>query len=172
MDALLERLSSGQIVAVISIITGGIVALAMIIAISKYQFQSLADDASLRQERQQADLALRERLIEKREASGERASIAELLSLGASAASPELDKIDAELAKRFGRLEAAPADIERTLSMALAGDALRKKSIIGLMDQLQGCGADDAGILAAVRPLCANQPPAKEKAPAVAASVA
>ena len=59
MDALLERLSSGQIVAVISIITGGIVALAMIVAISKYQFQSLADDSALQHEKQQADLALR-----------------------------------------------------------------------------------------------------------------
>src|SRR5262249_37429220 len=136
MDALLERLSSGQIVAVISIITGGIVALAMIIAISKYQFQSLADDSVLRQERQQADLALRERLIEKREASGERASIAELLSMGASVTSPELDKLDAELAKRFGRLDASDGDIGRTLEMALAADATRKKSIMAMMDQL------------------------------------
>ena len=172
MDALLERLSSGQIVAVISIITGGIVALAMIIAISKYQFQSLADETALRQERQQADLALRERLIEKREASGERASIAELLSLGASVTSPQLEKLDAELAKRFGRLDASAGDIGRTLEMALATDATRKKSIMAMMDQLLFLGSDSEAILAAVRPLCTNQPPAKEKAPHVAAGVA
>jgi hypothetical protein len=172
MDALLERLSSGQIVAVISIITGGIVALAMIVAISKYQFQSLSDDTALRQEKQQADLALRERLIEKREASGERASIAELLALGASFTSPEMDKIDTELAKRFGRLEASPGDIERTLGMALSADATRKKTIMAMVDHLLALGSDPEAILAAVRPLCSSQAVAKEKAAPVAASVA
>jgi hypothetical protein len=172
MDALLERLSSGQIVAVISIITGGIVALAMIIAISKYQFQSLADDSVLRLERQQADLALRERLIEKREATGERATIAELLSLGSSVTSPEMDKIDTELAKRFGRLDASAGDIGRTLEMALTENSTRKKSIMVMMDQLLFLGADSKAILAAVRPLCSDQARAKEKVPTVAGSVA
>jgi hypothetical protein len=170
MDALLERLSSGQIVAVISIVVGGIVALAMIVAISKYQFQSLADDTALRQEKQQADLALRDKLIERREASGDKAGIEELLALGISP--PATDKADTELAKRFGMLDASAGEIERTLMVALAVDAERKKMIVAVMDELLECGAESDAILAAVRPLCAPASPAKEKAGCAAGSVA
>src|SRR5262245_66586978 len=100
MDALLERLSSAQIVAVISILVGGIVALAMIIAISKFQYQLLADETSLKRDKQQAELALRERLVERAASGG--ASIESLLS-------PHLVPAHAgatnkELAHRFGVL--------------------------------------------------------------------
>jgi hypothetical protein len=153
MDALLERLSSGQIVAVISIVVGGVVALSMIIAITKYQFQALAEDSALRHEKQQADLALREKLIERREASGEKVSVQELLDLGRP---PEkADSLNAELAKRFGMLEANEDEIERVLAQTLALDSDRKKSIIAVMDQLQEEEVPGATVLAAVRPLCA-----------------
>ena len=134
MDALLERLSPGQIVAVISILVGGIVALAMIVAISKYSFQALADDTAMKQEKQQSDLALRDKLIERREAAGEKTSIAELLDL---AAVPLGDgKADSELAKRFGMLDASAEDIEQALKRALAADDERKKMIVSVMDEL------------------------------------
>ena len=64
MDALLERLSSGQIVAVISLITGGIVALAMLVSLTKYQFHSLAEDTTLRHEKHQPHLTLPDKLID------------------------------------------------------------------------------------------------------------
>jgi hypothetical protein len=170
MDALLDRLSPGQIVAVISIVVGGVVALAMIVAISKFQFQALADDTAIRQEKQQADLVLREKLIERREASGERASIAELLALGATP--PGTDLADSNLAKRFGMLDASSDEIERTLVLALSQDGPRKKMIAAVMDELLNAGADSGAILAAVRPLCAAAVPAKEKCGPVVASVA
>jgi hypothetical protein len=170
MDALLERLSSGQIVAVISIVVGGIVALAMIVAISKYQFQALADDTALRQEKQQADLALREKLIERREARGETAGVAELLALAAGP--PDNGKADSELAKRFGMLDASAGEIERTLVLALAADAGRKQMIVSVMDELLEGGAESEAILAAVRPLCPPAAPSKEKPTPVVASVA
>ena len=170
MDILLERLSSGQIVAVISIAVGGVVALAMIIAIARYQFQVLADETALRQEKQQADLALRERLIERREAAGEKATIGELLALGAPSA--ELDKAGPELAKRFGMLDADASQIERTLGLALAADPSRQKMVVAVMDELLESGAASEAILAAVRPLCANQPAARCKPAPVVAEVA
>jgi cell division protein FtsL len=166
MDALLERLSSGQIVAVISIVTGGIVALAMIVAIAKYQFQSLADDTALRHEKQQADLALRDRLLERREASGDKASVEELLALGMTAPAP--DTVNTDLAKRFGMLDSSADEIERTLSRALAADPAQKKMILGVMDELLEYGADSSVILAAVRPLCATPVKAKPEPAAVA----
>ena len=57
MDTLLERLSSGQIVAVVSILVGGIVAIVMIVSITKYQFQLLADETALSREKQNAEVA-------------------------------------------------------------------------------------------------------------------
>lgn len=161
MDALLERLSSGQIVAVISIVVGGVVAMAMIIAITRFQFQSLADETALKQEKQLADLALRDKLIERREAGGEKASIAELLGLGAHSA--DNGKADSDLAKRFGLLDADADDIERTLSVALAVDGERKKLIASVMDELLEAGAESDAILAAVRPLCATAAPSRQK---------
>jgi hypothetical protein len=168
MDALLDRLSPGQIVAVISIVVGGVVAMTMIIAITRYQFQSLSDDTALKQEKQQADLALRDKLIERREASGEKASIAELLGLGAHSA--DIGKTDSDLAKRFGMLDADAPDIERTLGVALAVDAERKKLIASVMDELLEAGAESDAILAAVRPLCVTAAPARAKHACAAAA--
>jgi hypothetical protein len=158
MDALLERLSPGQIIAVISILVGGIVALAMIVAISKYQFQSLADDTILKREKQEYEQTLRGKLIERAATSG--TSIESLLALDLSP--PEPDSMNTELAKRFGMLDASAEDIERTLKQALAVDPAHKKMIVGVMDELLNCGADSAAILAAVRPLCTAASPAKE----------
>ncbi len=168
MDALLERLSSAQIVAVISILVGGIVALAMIIAISKYQFQSLAEDSLLRREKQQAELSLRERVIERAATNG--ASIESLLAL--DLIPPEPDSLNTELAKRFGMLDTSAEEIERTLKQALAGDAAHKKMIVAVMDELLECGAESAAILAAVRPLCAAATAVREKKPLLADAMA
>jgi hypothetical protein len=151
MDALLDRLSSGQIVAIISILVGGIVALAMIVAISKYQFQLLADDTTLKREKQEYEQALRGKLFERAAASG--TSIESLLALNWSP--PEPEGVNTELAKRFGMLDASSEDIERTLAQALAADPAHKKMIVAVMDELNGHGAESAAILAAVRPLCA-----------------
>jgi hypothetical protein len=165
MDALIEKLSAGQIVALVSIIVGAVVALAITVAVTKYQFQALAEDTALRREKQQADLALRERLIERREEAGERAPIAELLALGAT--QPEPDELNAELAKRFGQLDASAEDIERTLQRALAADRAQKKMIVAVLYELLESGSSSDAILAAIRPLCAPQaPPHKEAAPA------
>ena len=153
MDSLLEKLSSGQVVAVISIVCGALVALAMIVAIGKYQLQALADEAALKRERQQADLALRERLIDRREASGDRLSVAELLALGEPPPQPK--EIDAELAKRFGQLETSSDVIERELARAMATDPARKQMIVAVVDELLEVEADTDAVLAAVRPLCA-----------------
>lgn len=87
METLLERLSSGQIVAVISIVVGGIVALAMIVAISKYHFQSLTDDTQIRREKLQGELALRERVLDRAARNG--GSIESLLELDVSPPEPQ-----------------------------------------------------------------------------------
>jgi hypothetical protein len=152
MEALLDRLTSGQIVAVISILAGGIVAISMIWAISKYQLQALAEESALRRERQKADLALREKLVERRVGTGEKVPLEELLALGMSTPDPE--NLDAQLASRFGLLDADAATIEQTLRLAMATDPARKKLIIGVMDGLFGYEAASEAILAAVRPLC------------------
>ena len=156
MDALLERFSPGEIIAVISILVGGIVAMAMIVAISKFQFQSLADDTALKQEKQHADLLLRDKLIERREAEGVKTPIGELLALGAETASDGSPEV--ELAKRFGLLDASAEEIQGTLQLALATDPERKKMIVAVMDELFENEAESAAILAAVRPLCTNGP--------------
>ncbi|MCI0699972.1 MAG: hypothetical protein L0241_02680 [Planctomycetia bacterium] len=161
MEALLDRLSPGQIVAVISILAGAIVGLAMIVAITKYQMQLLADDTSLKREKQQADLTLRGKLIERREASGDKASVEELLALGIGDSEP--DNLDAQLAKRFGLLGTAAHEIEQTLARAMATDPPRKKMILEVMDELLAYEAAPEAILAAVRPLCSAKP--KEKTP-------
>jgi len=168
MDALLERLSSAQILAVISILVGGIVALAMIIAISKFQFQLLADETILKREKQQSELALRERLIERAAASGE--SIESLLALDQVPVEP--DSMNTDLARRFGMLDASAGDIERTLPLALAADAARKKMIIAFMGEMTECGAESATVLAAVRAMCKPAPLARGEKPVFTESVA
>ncbi|MBN9122157.1 MAG: hypothetical protein J0I06_23960 [Planctomycetes bacterium] len=152
MEAIFERLSSGQIVAVLSILAGVIVAIAIILAISKYKLQSLAEDTALRRERQKADLALRELLVERRTAAGEKLDPDELLAIVAS--EPEADDVNAELAKRFGRLETDAAAIEDALLRVMAAGSVNKKLVLGVMDELLESGAQPEVILAAVRPLC------------------
>jgi hypothetical protein len=167
MDALLEKLSAGQIIALVSIISGAIVVLAMIIAITKYQFQALAEDTALKREKQEADLSLRARLIESREASGEKASVVDLLALGANQSEP--DELDTELAKRFGQLDTSAEEIERALKRALASDRSHKKMILAVMNELLEAGVEPEAVLAAVRPLC-GQTTASRKEPVSASA--
>ena len=122
MEALLDRLSSGQIVAVISILVGGIVAVSMIWAITKYQLQALTEESTLQRERQKADLAMRERLVASRVGTGEKVPLEELLALGMSDPGPE--SIDAQERRNdFGGLlmRALFAAAALALSIALAG---------------------------------------------------
>jgi hypothetical protein len=163
MDTLLDRLSSGQIVAVISILAGSVVAIAMIVAISKYQFQALADDTELRREKQHSDLSLREKLLER---GTDRATIDEILALGINDAVPNEE--NTELAKRFGMLDASAKDIERTLAQALAAEPAQKKMIASVMDELIEYGSSSEVILAAIRPLCVPAAKPKDKKPLLA----
>jgi hypothetical protein len=158
VETLLERLSSGQIVAVISILVGGIVALAMIFAITKYQFQALADETALNREKQQAQITLKQKMIE-RGANGATAA-SDLDSLLALDVPPETASVlDAELATRFGYLEADADRIERTLRRALAADPERKRAIRSVIDELVSNDAPHDAILAAVGALCDSKQP-------------
>ena len=158
MESLLDRLSSGQIVAVISIVAGAVVAVTMIYSITKYQLQALTEDTALRRERQKADLALRELLVERRTAAGEKLDLDELHALAPS--EPETENLDAELAKRFGMLDTSPETLGQALVRAMAASSTNKKRIIGVMDELLEYGSNADAVLAAVRPLCAG---AKER---------
>ena len=158
MDTLLERLSPGQIVAVISILVGGIVALAMIVAITKYQFQLLADDTALKREKHQAELSLKQKMIERGAAGA--SSLDHLLATDMIPTPPI--ELDAELAKRFGYLTADAETIEDTLRQVLASDPARKKAIASVFDELYGSDASHEAILAAVRPLCGRAASPKE----------
>jgi hypothetical protein len=71
MEALLERLTPGQIIAVISILSGSVVAIVLIVAITKFQFQALADATELQREKLQANLALKQSLVERAASAGE-----------------------------------------------------------------------------------------------------
>jgi cell division protein FtsL len=160
VDTLLERLSPGQIVAVISILVGCIVALAMIVAITKYQFQLLADDTALKREKQQVELSLKQKMIERGAAGA--SSLDHLLATDMIPA-PAVE-VDAELAKLFGYLSADAETIEMTLRQALATAPERKRMIRDVVDELMGNEASPEAILAAVRPLCAPVRVAKESA--------
>lgn len=166
MDALLEKLSAGQIIALVSIVCGSIVAIVMILAITKYQFQFLADDTALKRERQQADLALRERLLEKH--GTDLGAVEQILATGFF--EEPHDEQNTELAKRFGRLDAPADEIEHTLGQAMAADPANKSMIINVMDELLDYDAEPDAILAAVRPLCTNKARKKENTSASACS--
>ena len=157
MDALFERLSPGQIVAVISVVCGSLVAALLIFAVTKYQFQALADETALQRERQQAEFALRDKLIDRGGAT--EANVDALLNL--EDAEEEYEEgdaesvdLDGELAKRFGQLTVDAGEIEEVLRQALASDAERQQAIIDVMDALFEADAAPEAILAAVRPLC------------------
>ncbi len=162
MEILLERLSSTQIVAVISVVCGCIVGLAMIVAISKYQFQLLADDTALKRERQQAELALKQKLVER--GGKDTASLDALLRPEVGMVDEDSEQLNAELAKRFGALDMPGEVIEATLTRTMTLDPARKRTIIGVLDELLDNEAAPAAILAAIRPLCG--PATKEKEPA------
>ena len=70
MELLIERLSPGQLVAVISVISGCTVAIVMILAITWYQLQALANDTGLKREKQQAEIAMRQKAFERTATSG------------------------------------------------------------------------------------------------------
>ncbi|MBA4064975.1 MAG: hypothetical protein C0501_14940 [Isosphaera sp.] len=159
MDYLLDRLAPSHIVAVISVVCGCTVALAMIVAITKYQFQSLADDTTLRREKQQAELELKQKLAARGVASP---SLDTLLKPDGPAVEEDDGTVlmNAELAKRFGALDLPADEIEDALRRAMAADATRKAAIIEIMDTLVD-EVKPAAILAAVRPLCGGPAGAK-----------
>jgi hypothetical protein len=152
MDALLEKLSAGQIIALVSILSGALVAIVMIVSITKYQLQSLADETTLKREKQEREAELREKLVERHGADPD--VVEKLLAMGLDDTPP--DGQNSELAKRFGMLGTSPEVIERTLGQALAADTAHKKMIISVMDELLEAEAEPEAILAAVRPLCAG----------------
>jgi hypothetical protein len=124
----------------------------MIYAISRYQLQSLADDTALKRERQQAELALRTKLIERSGTSG--VSLEHVLNLEVDATTS--DGLDAELAKQFGSIDAPPDEIERALGRAMAVSAERKREILNVMSALFENDAEHEAILATVRALCGH----------------
>ena len=155
MDALLERLSPGQIVAVISVLCGSFAFVVLVFAITKYHFQALADETALRRERQQAEFALREKLLERGGAT--EANVDALLNLeDAEEEEYEEEEYDyaGELAKRFGRLTVPPEEMADVLRQAVASDAQRQQMIMEVMDQLFEDDASCEAVLAVVRPLC------------------
>ena len=163
MDKLLETLSPGQIVAVISILVGGTVAVVMIVAITKYQFQLLADETALNREKQQAELALKQRMIE-RGAAGVPGTPSLDALLAADMMPMPAAELDAELAKRFGYLDAESGRIENTLRRALALSPERKRAVRDVIDELVGNDAPHEAILAAVSALCDRGESAKGRA--------
>jgi hypothetical protein len=163
MELLLERLSPGQIVAVISVVCGCVVGLAMIVAITKYQFQALADHTALKREKLQANIAYRKEVLER--GGTPPTSLDDLLTPDDTEEAAEEEEeeydydeaqLDAELAKRFGMLDLSESDIEAALTRAMVVESDRKSAIIEVMDELLENGATHAAILAAVRPLCAG----------------
>lgn len=153
MEAVFEKLSPAQIVAVISVFSGCVVALAMVFAIAKYQLQSLADETALKRERQQAALALKEKVLERGEVpSGLNLDL--LLAPDRDETDPEEMRLNAELAKRFGSLDAPAGEVEEVLARAMTADPVRKRGVIAVLDELLESDAKPGVILAAVRPLC------------------
>jgi hypothetical protein len=157
MDGILEKMSSAQVLATIAIVVGGVVAITMILSITRYQLRALEDDTALKREQQQGELALRTKALEKCAANG----VTNLDALLAPVPAPP-DELSTELATRFGMLDLDPGDIGEALNAAMTADPARKQAIIAVMDNLFDHGAGHASILAAVRPLC----PAPERSPA------
>jgi hypothetical protein len=167
MDTLFERLNPGQIVAVVAIVAGCIVALAMIVGITKYQLQALADETALKREQQQADLAIKQKMVERGGKIGE-PSLDLLLTPESPPPDKNRERLNAALAKRFGMLNGTGSEIEDTMTRVLALDSERKTMILEVMDELLANDAPPAAILAAIRPLCGSAHGAERKEPAVA----
>lgn len=164
MDALLERLSPGQIVAVISILVGGVVALAMILAISKYQFQLLADDTALKREKQQAEAAMRQKMIERGAVGTSGTPSLDAILATDMMPTPTAD-LDAQLAKRFGYLDADSSRIEETLRRAMVLSPERKRALRDVIDELMENDAPHEAILAAARAMCGPASESRGAAP-------
>jgi hypothetical protein len=154
MDGLIEKMSSTQILAAIAILTGGLVALTMILSIARYQMRSLETDTALKREKHQGELALRTKLVEQGGANSEKALEALLTDTTPTPPPPPVGDLDVELATRFGVLDVPGAVIASTLELAVRSDPARKRSIIEVIDLLQMEDADHEAILAAVKPLC------------------
>jgi len=149
MEGVLERMSSAQILAAIAILVGGVVALAMILSITRYQLRSLEDETELRREQQQGELALRNKMLEHGVANGNTNLDALLTPI-----TPPSDELNSGLAMRFGMLELEPSEIESHLQLAMAAEPGRKQAIIDTMDHLLDNDSEHEAILAAIRPLC------------------
>lgn len=160
MDAFWDRLNSAQIIGVIAIVVGGIVAVTMILAIVRYQLQALADATALRRERMEAEAMLRTKIIEHASSTG--ASLDEFVAKGLAlphpvepeeAENPDA-KLNAEIAIRFGMLEAPVDEIEQLLSRVLAIKSAQKRALAEVLEELVDSGADHKPILATIRALC------------------
>lgn len=86
METPFERLSPGQIIAVVSILAGSVVALALIVAITKFQFQALADATELQREKLQAELALKQAVVERATSAADGVEALQKLDAAANAA--------------------------------------------------------------------------------------
>jgi hypothetical protein len=166
MTALLERLSAGELIEILSILVGGIVVLVFILSITKYQLQSLADETTLKREKQEAELTLRAKIVEQAAERG--ISFETLLAANDAEQIPNFtppkspkaqDELDVELAKGIGMLEIATEDIEETLPRALVLDPDRKKAVVEVIEELVESGANHQSILATVRSLCVSASP-------------
>jgi len=102
MEGVLEKMSSAQILAAIAILVGGLVALAMILSITRYQMRSLEDETALRREQQNGELALRNRMLEHGVANGN-TNLDALLTPFSPPTGPA-DELNSGLAMRFGML--------------------------------------------------------------------
>lgn len=159
MQLLVERLNPDQLQAVIVALIIGIAVIAVTFAIVKYQLQLLADETSLRREKQEGELAIRSKIIEKIAAGASPESLlrAEKAFYNAAAAA-DLDGQDTKLAKALGMLELPADQIEEMLTRTLALDSSRKQSVISTIQELTDEGAEHKSIVAAIRALCAKVP--------------
>ncbi len=162
MDTLLERLSPPQIIALVSIVSGLIFALAMIYAITKYQFRVLSDQTALKREHMQGEATLRQKIVERGGNLAGGPGLDQLLK--PEAVNDDVAALNADLATRFGSLTASPEEIERTLVRAMASGVERKRTIVRVLDELLDAEAPHEAILAAVRPLC-DPAPVAERTP-------
>lgn len=155
MDIILQRWDAGEVIGLVAVIVGAIVAVTLIVSITKYQLQSLADDTALKKERQQVELALKQKLVDQG-LSGRAADQKLNLLLDVEPPAPvgDVARLDTDLATRFGMLDGACVEnIEEALAKALASDPGRKKSIIQVIDELVAHGSEHEMIVATARSL-------------------
>lgn len=163
MEALLARFAPEDFLILVAVVGGVVVMLTLITSITKYQMQALTDDTSLRREKQQAEIALRQKAAERGLFTGG-ADLDALLAPEPRVVNEQTERENAELARRLGALNTNGEDIEEVLTLAMAAEPARKATIIKVLDDLIGLAAPPAAILAAVRPLCG----ALKEAPPVA----